>query len=323
MSGLDNLKARLNYRGGAKQEDRMVADKLQSLRKALLYSYQAATAVLHDGREFRCLINPNKLTMELDDKVLSIPFEDICLNKPRNEEDGRTSQSLEKIGVKPGDIITWKETDTQWLIYSHYLQEDAYFRGAMRQCNAEAELEDGSKHWVYIKGPDEKSIDWKNKGFYFNSLNYTLEMYISNNEKTNEFFHRFKKLKVQGKPWEVQAVDNMTTEGIIAVYLKEDFTNEFAETQVKDPQPEDDSTVEQVSPHIEGPAEVYPFDIQEYSIVNATGGSWALNNNRARILQQSETSVTVEITTGKSGSVSLIYKTGADEIVLDITILSI
>lgn len=61
----------------------MVKDKSFSLDKALLYSYQSATAVLSDGREFRCLINPNKISMELDDKVLSIPFEDICLNKER------------------------------------------------------------------------------------------------------------------------------------------------------------------------------------------------------------------------------------------------
>jgi hypothetical protein len=81
MSGLNNLKTRLEYQGGARQIDRMNNDKLRSLKKALLYSYQSATAVLADAREFRCLINPNKLSMELDDKVLSIPFEDICLNK--------------------------------------------------------------------------------------------------------------------------------------------------------------------------------------------------------------------------------------------------
>lgn len=326
MSGFDNLGVRLRYAGGAKQEDRMIADKLNSLRKALLYSYQAATVIVHNTdelREFRALINPNKLTMELDDKVLSIPFEDICLNRPRNEEEPRTSQNYEKIGVKPGDVITWKETDTHWLVYSQFLQEDAYFRGAMRQCDTEVEI-DGKSYWVYLKGPDEKSIDWKSKGFYFNTLNYSLEMYISKDEKTNEFFHRFKKLKIQGKNWEVQAVDRMTTDGIIAVYLKEDFTNEFenAETSPEETLPPSDSSVDPGLPRIEGAVEVYPYDIREYSIIGLTGGSWSLSNKRARILEQNDTWVKVEITTGRSGDVTLIY-TGAQELKLNISILSL
>ena len=60
MSGLEDLKIRLQYNGGYKQESRMQLDKLRTLKKALIYSYQAATAILEDGREFRCLINPDK-----------------------------------------------------------------------------------------------------------------------------------------------------------------------------------------------------------------------------------------------------------------------
>jgi hypothetical protein len=48
----------------------------------LLYSYQAATAILEDGREFRCLINPDKNKPAYDNKIISIPYKDICLNKP-------------------------------------------------------------------------------------------------------------------------------------------------------------------------------------------------------------------------------------------------
>jgi len=86
-----------------------------------------------EPREFRALINPNKVTMELDDKVLSIPFEDIRLDADRI---GTTTEGLEPIGVKVGDIIEWKHKDnsTFWLVYDQYLQETAYFRGQMRQC---------------------------------------------------------------------------------------------------------------------------------------------------------------------------------------------
>jgi hypothetical protein len=61
MSLIDDMKIRLNYAGGAVAESRFQNDKLRTLKKALLYSYQAATAILEDGREFRCLINPDNL----------------------------------------------------------------------------------------------------------------------------------------------------------------------------------------------------------------------------------------------------------------------
>ena len=59
----------------------MSKGKVRTLKKALLYSYQAETAILSDGREFRCLINPDKNKPDYDNKIISIPFQDICLNK--------------------------------------------------------------------------------------------------------------------------------------------------------------------------------------------------------------------------------------------------
>ena len=61
MEGLENMRKRLRYQGGERQVDRMNEDKLRSLKRALLYSYQSATAKLADGREFRCLINPDMI----------------------------------------------------------------------------------------------------------------------------------------------------------------------------------------------------------------------------------------------------------------------
>ena len=319
---LKNLKARINYHGGGRQVDRMIEDKQRSLNKALLYSYQSATAVLSDGREFRCLINPNKISMELDDKVLSIPFKDICLNKARPEGE-TTSEGKEVIGVQCGDTIEWKDNGTHWLIYSQFLQERAYFRGLMRQCEAEPLDINGQKFWYYLKGPDEKGIDWqKTKHFIFNELNYTVEIYISKTKETKEFFHRFKKLNIQGKPFEVQAVDELTTDGILTVYLKEDYTNEWAPEEIPKAKPEVSIPVNTV--RIDGPAQVYPYDIVEYNILNVTGGKWLLSNGRAKILNQSEKSVKIEITTGKSGSVSLVYKIDdKQDVIFNIDILSL
>lgn len=329
---LNNLKKRIEYRGGGRQVDRMIEDKQRSLNKALLYSYQSATAVLSDNREFRCLINPNKLTMELDDKMLSIPFEDICLNRARPEGE-TTSQGKEPIGVKVGDTITWKENGTHWIVYSQYLQETSYFRGLMRQCESEALEINGQKYWYYLKGPDEKGIDWqKTKHFIFNNLNYSIEIYISNTTATKQLFHRHSKVKlpfknnegkIEFRPYETQAVDDLTTTGILAVYLKEDFTNEW-EPKEEAPSSPPEAILPVNTVRIDGPLKVYPYDIVEYTILNAKGGAWALSNNRARILNQSESSVKIEITTGKSGSVSLIYSTkGIDDVIQNIEILSL
>ena len=78
---IETMKIRLNFDGGERQQGRMILDKLRSLKKALLYSYQAGTAILQDGREFRCLMNPDKLKNTYEDKIISIPFKDICIGQ--------------------------------------------------------------------------------------------------------------------------------------------------------------------------------------------------------------------------------------------------
>ena len=321
MSGLTNLNARLSHHGGANQQERMIEDKLKSFLKSLHYSYQAETIELADGRRFRCLINPNKLSMDLDDKMLSIPFEDICLNGEQAEK--------ETIGVKAGDVVSWihKDGETHWMIYLRYLQEKAYFRGLMRQCDEQVVI-NGQSYWIYLKGPEEKGIDWIKSGHnIFNDLNYTLEMYISKTSETNEFFDRFKIVEIQGKPWEVQAVDRLGTDGIICVYLKEHYTNAYALDPIEEgelppaiiPPMKPTPTM---GPVIRGPSKVYPFDIVTYKVYNATPGDWKLSNKRARILNSSEDSVEIEIISGKSGDVSLIYGDN-DDIVFNIKILSL
>jgi len=110
---IELLNKRLQYHGG-NQEQRMIKDKLKTLKKSLLYSYQAATAILQDGREFKCLINPDKNKPAYDNKIISIPYKDVCLNSS-------ASRGEVEIGMKPGDVFTWKETNTHWLVYLEYL----------------------------------------------------------------------------------------------------------------------------------------------------------------------------------------------------------
>lgn len=312
MQGLDNLNLRLSYAGG-NQEGRMQADKLKSLKKALLYSYQAATAILQDGREFKCLINPDKNRIDYEDKIISIPYRDICLNNDNNIE--------EDINLKVGDIFIWKETNTYWLIYLENIEEDAYFRAEIRRCNSEIEI-NGNKYKIYVRGPQKNDLVWNSKrdGVLLNDMNYDLKVYITKNEETEAFFHRFTKVYLKGKPWEVVSIDNITSNGIITVYLKETFSNSIEDEVNKNKKP-DVITDSKIS----GDTIVYPYDIKEYSIVGETSGSWSISNTKkAEIISQTDTSIVLEIITGKSGEFNLIYNVaGKEPIVLPIVIKSL
>lgn len=328
---LNNMKNRINYYGGASQQERMKEDKLRGLKKALIHSYQAATAILQDGREFRCLINPNKVSLDLDNKIISIPFKDVCLNENRV---GTTTQGLQDIGLKEGDTIEWKENGSHWIIYLQRLEETAYFRAEIRRCRNEIELSNGSKYWVYVRGPVEQSIVWTQaNGNYANKLNNTVIMYITKNEETLNYFSRFKKIDIDNKPWEVQAVDSISTPGIIQVSLKETYTN-LPETDLEQAVQNSIDKIEieeQEGIYISGLDTVYPYDVRTYQLKNYRGnaGTWKIVNpsrkNLVKISQFSKDEVTLHIITGKSGDFSLVYVNKNEEEIakLDIKINSL
>ena len=319
---LENLSTRVNYYG-TNTKARMETDKLRSLKAALKNSYQRQTAILQDGREFFCLINPDKLKNDYDDKIISIPFEDICLNAPRV---GKTSQGIVPIGMKAGDTFVWKEDNSHWIVSLQRKQETAYFKAAIRQCDYEIELDSGNKYWVYFKGPTQQGIEWKNKNnIVWNGLNYTAMITVTKNEETDKFFHRFAKIKVCGLPWEVAAIDSLSTEGIIDVYLNEDFTN-----SIQDAVDEANKNKEPVLPipedvpKIEGDLKIYPYDVKTYKIKNAYDGSWYVDSNKIKIVAQDSEQITIDVRTGKSHIFTIVYKRdNEDDIVQQIEVLSL
>lgn len=323
MSGLENLKTRLLYNGGNAQVGRMQKGKLESLKKALLYSYQSATAILADGREFRCLINRDKLKNEYDDKIISIPFEDVCLN---SDKVGKTSEGIEEIGMKPGDVFTWKETNTDWIVFLQRLEETAYFRAEIRRCKYETEIA-GKKYKVYMAKPSVDDISWKKAhNILWNELNYSVEMYIGKNEETEDFFHRFKKLEINGQPWEVQGVDDISVDGLIVVALKEDYQNSIEEKIEEEKQVIENQELEEeiTTSYIQGDTVVYPYDEKVYTIKNAEGGKWSIGSSKVKILKQNSETVTIGVITGRSGQFELRYiRENEEDIVLNVTIESL
>ena len=238
MDALDNMRRRLNYNGGTPQQSRMIEDKLRSLKKALLYSYQAGTMIIDNPDEnnelrqleFRCLMNPDKRTFETDKMMLSVPFEDICLNAPRM---GRISDGMIPVPVKCGSTFIWKETATRWLVTLQYIEEYAYFRADVRKCFPfPLELNNKSYYFASI-GENQLIAEWNRKNKEeWNKLNYTRELYLERNEETYDYFKRFKIIKLPNikgelESWEVQAVAPNSTDDILIVHVKEYFENQF------------------------------------------------------------------------------------------------
>ena len=336
MSGLENLQTRIQYHGG-KQEGRMIKDKEKALKKALLYSYQACTAILADGREFRCLINADKLKTNYDDKIISIPFKDICVGRNNLAADseqpvtsgtkpqGKTSEGEEEIGMKAGDVFKWKETNSDWLVYLQRIEEDAYFRAEIRRCRHEVKIND-TIYKVYAAAIDRDEISWITKqNISFNELNYGLNMFITKNQETEDFFHRFTIVEVNGKPWEVQAVDAVSTDGIIQVSLKEYYQNSIQKEVAEQKETLKARAVEPaIQSAIIGEVTVYPYDELTYTIENYEGeGVWIISNTKAKILAQSNKEVSIMVTSGRSGTFDLIYrKNDGQEEILTVSIES-
>lgn len=297
MSGLDNMKMRMQWAGGD-ADGRLVKGKLQSLQSALQNSYQAEWITLA-GERYRCLINPDKTKEDFDQKEISIEFES---------------------GMKVGNTFYWDRTDTYWIVYLQQLSEEAYFRAQIRRCNYQIDI-DGTPYWVYTRGPLETNTIWNEKhNINLNDLNYSLLMYVPKDEITQSYFERFKIIKFDGHNWQVAAVDRYSQDGIIEVHLNEYFDNEDMDNMVQPEIIEPDIEL----PYIDGPQLVNVYDINlSYEIKNASNGSFVVNSSKVKIEKADENSCVLTILTGKSTKFILSYvRDGEEEISLPITVQS-
>lgn len=316
---LETLKQRLNYRGGNAQ-GRLERDKLRSLKSVLKNgSYQTTDILLLNkendeyDRAFKCLINPDKTKEDYRNMILSIPYEDIQLNAAIV---GKTSEGQALTEIAPGQVFYWPEMETYWIIYLHHIEERAYFRAEIRQCEKEVVI-GGKTYKIYFRGPTETTIQWGQKSdTVWNNLNYSAVIYITKDENTTEYIKRFAKLVIDGETWQVAARNNVSGDGIIEVALEETYTDTFPDPIPVEPE---DNIL------IKGDNLVYPYDIKVYTIdIEEPAGTWLISNKKAVIREQDATAVTVEIVTGKSGEFDLIYRQeGQNDIIQPIVIQSL
>ena len=325
-SALDNMQKRLNYSGGKFQQSRMIQDKLRSLKRALLYSYQAGTMVINNPRynkdatqgieslkelKFRCLMNPDKISFDADKKILSVPFSDICLNVPRA---GKTIDGIIDIPAKCGEVFLWEETNTRWIITLRYLEELAYFRADVRRCYPFPLIINDNEYWFSSVGENQETLDWRVKGYEeWNKLNYTRTLYIKRNEETLDYFKRFKIIKIKNRlgkeeSWEVQSVRPNSVDDVLIVHIKEYFENPYEEISK--------IAQEQIAEQHElnEDLEMYVYGAIRHVTKYVPSAFWEIKNQTDGLkltmdaaIKDDNTIVEIESMNGKSGSFDLYY----------------
>ena len=256
MENLELMKIRAKALNNDRQIERMVRDKLKSLHRSLLYSYQSAWIQKVGSEEKnRALINPDKIKFDYDEKIVSID--------PKWE-------------YKPGDVFEWKNTGTHWLILKQELTEIAYFRGNCRRCQAvevlNKETGETETYWMAIRGPVETKINTIQKsGIVADVPNLTINAYVTKNDKTVKYFDRYQRFAFAGRYWKVTAPDSISTPGILEFTAEEDYDCKHDDliVEIVDPNP----PVEEFVNNIIGETFIYPLSSMIYSTTYPINGA--------------------------------------------------
>ena len=243
-----------------------------------------------EGSYFRCLINHDKLKVDYEDKIISIPYiENTVSIDPVRDNDDWVETNFHN-----GTVFKWihgnKEEwvpDTYWIVYMQYSEETAYFRGEIRKADEEITIivvnDDGTEtektYRGWMTGPNEETLMWNvKKGIVWNDMNYTKKLYITKDEDTLAYFQRFDRVLINGKSWEVQAYnDNYSSSasdpdsGIIRVALKETYTS--TDQQIREMNAADQST----DSMIVGPDVLAPYDEVQFSVKGAAAATWEVD----------------------------------------------
>lgn len=311
IEGVAEISKQLNYHGGYFQQNRMIKDKQQSLRKALLYSYQGAFVKKYypNSEDYapdkvRALINPNKLTQDYNDKTISIEFEH---------------------GYKVGDIYEWVDTNTYWLIYLQDETEIAYFRGDARKCTYQIFWKDGDKEkstYAAIKGPNQSNINSTSAhGLSLDQPNYQISLIVPQTEDTLKQFKRYSKFYLQNIKgseqicWRVEATDSISSPGILEITAVEYYANQFEDdvengivgglvAEIADP---NDELVEQM---IQGETFIKPKIKYKYVFNGSDQGEWQFDKKNLPIRIERKYKNEIEIVWDKTYSGQFVLSFG-------------
>ena len=244
-----------------------------------------------EGNYFRCLINHDKLKVDYEDKIISIPYAENTVSiDPVVDNDDYVETNFHN-----GTVFKWVHgnkqewvPDTYWIVYMQYSEETAYFRGEIRKADEEITIvvinDDGEEeertYRGWMTGPNEETTMWNvKKGVVWNDMNYTKKLYITKDPDTLAFFQRFDRVIINGQPWEIQAYnDNYGSSssnvesGIIRVALKETYTS--TAQQIRDMDAREQAT----DATITGPDVLSPYDEVVYTTNSEmVGAEWSVS----------------------------------------------
>ena len=303
LTGVQNQNTRIAHHGGNLQQDRMIADKLRSLDRAVWYSYQGADVKKTDStadHTVKALINPNKLKQDYDDKIISIRFDH---------------------EFTTGDVFEWVGTNTFWLIYLQDLTELAYFRGDIRKCSHEIAWEDEDglhKTYAAIRGPVETKINFIQKhGISVDTPNYSLNILMPKTKSAVKYFQRYNKFYLQGDKdynicWRVESADWLSMPGILEINAVEYYANEIEDDLeqgvvgglIAEPTNPNTKFVEDT---IIGETFIKPKKLYEYTYKGNLEGIWSIEKGVPVKLEQNGKTVTLKWFDTYSGQFDLYY----------------
>lgn len=265
------MKRRINYYGGAAQQDRMIRDRLWTLMRATKHSYQAARFNRYPEyeKEVVGVFNPVTVNQDYDTKMISTPFDS---------------------GYKVGDVFRWENTQTLWIIYNQNLTELAYFRGSTRRCNYMVRWVNGERELcetpISVIGPSMPDHTRMINGMMAGSFvvpSGNLICLVTDNQKNREYFHDDQTFIILGISYRVSNIDRLSMPGVIQIHATEYTTN-----MIEDDVEEDIRNAWNIQPiipehqseyGIEGPVSVKPYEEAEFTAI-VKGGTWFIAENR-------------------------------------------
>lgn len=265
------MKRRINYYGGAAQQDRMIRDRLWTLMRATKHSYQAARFNRYPEyeKEVVGVFNPVTINQDYDTKMISTPFDS---------------------GYKVGDVFRWENTQTLWIIYNQNLTELAYFRGSTRRCNYMVRWVNGERELcetpISVIGPSMPDHTRMINGMMAGSFivpSGNLICLVTDNQKNREYFHDDQTFIILGISYRVTNIDRLSMPGVIQIHATEYTTN-----MIEDDVEEDIRNAWNIQPiipehqseyGIEGPVSVKPYEEAEFTAI-VKGGTWFIAENR-------------------------------------------
>ena len=285
---LNTLRKRLEHDGG-KPLERIKQQKLWSLQCALKNDYNSREIETESGYKCHALLTRKAIAADYDKEIISVPFD---------------------AGLHEGDTFEVLDNGTCYMIYLPDLVEIAYLKSEIIRCRYTIDINDRT-YRLYFKGPTESSVDWSSKNEqYANDLNYSGLIYIKNNDDTKGFFKRFKKIKLAGHTWEIQATDYISVPGIIEIYIKEYYTDETEDLpQIIDQDAKMDNKGNIIKDPIQGETKVEPNAEIGYTIADAVYDKdiqWSIEG-AAEIVETFKDGKIVKVKSAQSGEYTLTY----------------